>query len=532
MAVIKLLMTNKFIMKGTMQMKMEMRIFTLSLILCSLFTTIGYIPAKAAVLPKLQIVTQPKESYTKGEEISFSVTNTNYIYNVEYRVILYNGTTKKTINLWNTPKTGYYYRGWQPTGNSVFKIRWSASQLEPGAYSMTVLVRRANSSGQYDSHVDTKSFWILDNATDSGLTIVTNAEYDDRINFSEGLAVVHNDNGYSYIDTNGKVKIGPIMDKVFKESDGYGGVISNKYGVVYAGDFHEGLAMLDDDTPGSQIVIDMNGKEIFQSYDVVGDAVMLNYMNGSSVAFIEGLSGGNVLLVDKSGNKTELDMNKITGNDFDRIIAYASDGLLPYLTENEGKVGYVDIKTKKVAIEPRFEDARQFYNGVAPVELDGMWGFINTKGEFVIEPQYEDFIVGDGYYSYQIFYNDIACVEKNGKWGAIDKNGNVVVDFKYDNGFLFYNGMATIQVDDKYGYIDAKGNEVIAPQYDDANYFNNDIALVGKDGTYYLINKKGEKVSSKTWEFEGTYVSNMTPDIVSYELNGRWGIAKITYKTK
>lgn len=35
--------------------------------------------------------------------------------------------------------------------------------MDPGAYSMTVLVRRAGSKVAYDSHVDTRSFWIESN---------------------------------------------------------------------------------------------------------------------------------------------------------------------------------------------------------------------------------------------------------------------------------------------------------------------------------------------------------------------------------
>lgn len=135
--------------------KVFMIVITISILLLFGYT------AKAAALPKLTIVNQPKKEYKNGDTIAFKVTNPNYSGKVEYRVILYNGTTKKTTNLWNTPETGYFYRGWQPAGNYTFEIHWPVSQMDPGAYSMTVLVRKANSTSKYDSFIDTNSFYVV-----------------------------------------------------------------------------------------------------------------------------------------------------------------------------------------------------------------------------------------------------------------------------------------------------------------------------------------------------------------------------------
>lgn len=138
------------------------KIITAFLTLIILFGVNTAASAKVVILPELNIIEQPIRQYSADETISFKVQAPNYGGKVEYRVILYNGTTKTTTNLWNTPATGYYYRNWQPSGNYVFQIRWSASQLKPGAYSMTVLVRRANSNTYYDSYVDTNSFYVTD----------------------------------------------------------------------------------------------------------------------------------------------------------------------------------------------------------------------------------------------------------------------------------------------------------------------------------------------------------------------------------
>lgn len=144
-------------------------------IIVFIFTTFfSFTPAsaskKSTSIPKLQIVTQPQKEYKNGETISFVVTSPNYSGAVQYRVILYNGTTKKTTDLWKNAQSGYYYTGWQPSGNYCFEIHWPVSQMEPGAYSMTVLVRRVGAKVSYDSYVDTNSFWVTSNGINNNQT--------------------------------------------------------------------------------------------------------------------------------------------------------------------------------------------------------------------------------------------------------------------------------------------------------------------------------------------------------------------------
>jgi hypothetical protein len=142
--------------------------------LMTVFTVLSYVPAKAATAaPKLSVVTQPAAEYTPDQTISFTV-NAHYAGKVMYRVILYNGTTKLTSNLWNTPKTGYYYTKWTPSGTMNFNIHWAAKQLQPGYYSMTVLAKKVGSKAKYDTYVDTHSFLIKnEEATISSIADIT-----------------------------------------------------------------------------------------------------------------------------------------------------------------------------------------------------------------------------------------------------------------------------------------------------------------------------------------------------------------------
>ena len=83
---------------------------------------------------------------------------------------------------------------------------------------------------------------------------------------------------------------------------------------------------------------------------------------------------------------------------------------------NDGKWGFVD-STGNVVIEPKYDEAKSFHNGYAAVKENGVWGFINKNGEMIIEPQFEDayyfrqkgkgFIKNEGAYSeLTLFYTE------------------------------------------------------------------------------------------------------------------------------
>ena len=88
-----------------------------------------------------------------------------------------------------------------------------------------------------------------------------------------------------------------------------------------------------------------------------------------------------------------------------------------------------------MVIEPQFTEWRDeygfiddyhFQSGVAKFHQNGKYGFIDTTGKVVIEPQYDH--VWEDFYK-----NNYAIVEINGKYGVIDKTGKFVIEPKYDH---------------------------------------------------------------------------------------------------
>jgi len=70
--------------------------------------------------------------------------------------------------------------------------------------------------------------------------------------------------------------------------------------------------------------------------------------------------------------------------------------------------------------KPQFDDARNFSEGLASVEIGDKWGFINKAGVMVIKPQFETPGI--------LFFSEgLACVEVGDKDRFIDKTGKIVI---------------------------------------------------------------------------------------------------------
>jgi hypothetical protein len=121
--------------------------------------------------------------------------------------------------------------------------------------------------------------------------------------------------------------------------------------------------------------------------------------------------------------------------------------------------------------------------GRARVSYDFKCGFVDSKGNLVIEAKYDD--VRD-------FSEGLAAVQLDGKWGFIDKDGNLVIDFKFTNEpQSFSNGRTFVMGQNfLYALIDNTGKVLVEPKYKSVFPFNEGFAPVS------YVNEKGKTV----WE--------------------------------
>jgi len=155
----------------------------------------------------------------------------------------------------------------------------------------------------------------------------------------------------------------------------------------------------------------------------------------------------------------------------------------PEKSERTRKWGFVF--DKKTIIKYKYDDADEFSSGLARVELNGVWGYIDKTGKEVIPLGYD--------FAYN-FNEDLAKIGLNGKYGFINQTGIEVVQPKYSHVGDFIEGLAWVELNGKYGYIDKTGKEVIPLNYDAAGNFSYSPAKVKFNDKYGYIGKDGEVV--------------------------------------
>jgi hypothetical protein len=110
----------------------------------------------------------------------------------------------------------------------------------------------------------------------------------------------------------------------------------------------------------------------------------------------------------------------------------------------------------KIALPKDTEEARDFSEGLAVIEVHGHCGYIKPSGAIAIPLKFS--YCGD-------FSEGLADVLMDGRWQYVDRNGRVAIDVPYTGIHPFKNGLVaveegTVGPKQKFGYIDKHGNQV------------------------------------------------------------------------
>lgn len=168
---------------------------------------------------------------------------------------------------------------------------------------------------------------------------------------------------------------------------------------------------------------------------------------------------------------------------------------------------------------------RDFHDGLAAVQKNGKWGFVNKKGAEVIPCKYTR--VGDFSDGRAICENSINVYE------LIDRNGELVIPFKYYVGDLFDHkfseGLMRVSIRGKWGYIDVDGKEVIPLRYKAAGNFYNGLAKVQDEYGWSFIDKNGVKVVRDIRNLDlDNEPADFSEGLARVKTCGRWGYADMT----
>lgn len=136
--------------------------------------------------------------------------------------------------------------------------------------------------------------------------------------------------------------------------------------------------------------------------------------------------------------------------DYKKLKSLFDDG---FLTQKEFESKVEILKSRmNVEEEKSPEEKEDFFEGLCVFSNEDLdFGFKDEKGGVIINPIYE---YADN------FSNGLALIRDNRKFGFINKNGETVIDIIYDNAESFSDNKALVQLNNREFYIDKKGNEI------------------------------------------------------------------------
>jgi hypothetical protein len=123
--------------------------------------------------------------------------------------------------------------------------------------------------------------------------------------------------------------------------------------------------------------------------------------------------------------------------------------------------------------------------GFFPAGKDGKTGFVNSSGQWVIEPQFDE--VGS-------FHETIALFNNSNKWGLVGMDGNIISDARWDEIKSFSAGVAVAKENGKFFLLDKTGQALNQIGYDQVCRLNEGYFLVEKEGKKGLLDSSGKEI--------------------------------------
>lgn len=332
-------------------------------------------------------VTYFPESPTAYEELC-----TYYYSSKNYKTVISTATTAKNLGI-ATEKVRVYYL------ECFYMYKYIKTGFEEatsflGNYAMV------KQNGLYGYITDTGGYLIIPSYKDANALLGTSTAVNDGTEWyminAGGYKVARPTQAVEDLSfvSNGKIRVAQ------KGKYGYTNsafTISESLPYDYASNFKNGIAAVKKDNKWA--LIDSNEKTITDY--VFEDIILDEYETCINNGVIFAKKDGKYYMVNEKGSK-------ISKQGFDD--AYPFVGSEPAAICVDKKWGFAD-SSGKIVIEPQYTEAKSFSNGLAPVSKDGMWGYINTKGEYRIESKFTDCL--------PFTSNGVAAVKENDVWNYI-----------------------------------------------------------------------------------------------------------------
>lgn len=192
-----------------------------------------------------------------------------------------------------------------------------------------------------------------------------------------------------------------------------------------------------------------------------------------------------------------------------------------YLATQSGKQAFVDQEGKPLhpyLDKIEFRKAQDFHK----VLKNGLWGLMNTKGQFLVDAQFIDvrqsgpYIAGYNGANWLIYnlegklitdleFEDVGeasegflSIKKRGKWGFINKKGEQITSCIYERADRFQYQLSKVRFYGEEGMINSKGQWVLMPSYKSIQILTPNLFITQNSSGYFAIQDTSRKYFETT----------------------------------
>ena len=181
-------------------------------------------------------------------------------------------------------------------------------------------------------------------------------------------------------------------------------------------------------------------------------------------------------------------------------------------------------------------NTKNISNSYISIYENSKWGVINSKGEYVIKPEWNEMVlIPNDTQSVFIVQTDVNISENTYNSYAINEKGerqfteynkvDVLQNIKANGSSFIADNVLKVQKDGKYGLINLSGKELISPQFEELSclqYVQNSY-LTKKNGKYGLIDNAGNIIIENLYDSIKA-LTNKYEDGYVVEKEGKFGL--------
>jgi hypothetical protein len=172
-----------------------------------------------------------------------------------------------------------------------------------------------------------------------------------------------------------------------------------------------------------------------------------------------------------------------------------------YIVKKDDKAGIVDSQGKYI-LAPEYDDLDGFESGFARVCIDGKWGFMNEHYEIVIPCKFDK--------EYWFGIPECTSAAVNKRWGVIDSKGEWIIEPQYDLVIALDSTEYFEAEQDGYHFYIDRQNNIVSNKYEGFSDLDKERP--------FTLNREEEPAPEREYKY---------PELRDYTIDNEGSISKV-----